>query len=196
MRRWTGTLALALAVVLFSAPAIATPYPVILTAFASAIDYYPLSGDNGWTWGWLPPLEGAQDEGEAGDDSTAWGNDLRYGHADGTAADQLCFGSHCPVRVVVNFHGNGVEFWGTWGFWGDEYDDPQEEGVAVLFNESEPLSVGHGEYDPAFSMEGTLYPTKLLQWKGETGPHELGMAPTSGTVVLTHIVMSMEIEGT
>ncbi|BEI82312.1 hypothetical protein CcaverHIS002_0301800 [Cutaneotrichosporon cavernicola] len=192
---------LALSILILAGLAIATPYPIVLDAFASGISYIPNSPgvarnvwnatftDTPWT-SWVN-----------GTDNVGWGLGYRIVRMDefappsnstasnSTTTERYKCAGDCPARAEFNFYGTGIEFW---GFWGAPGSVQEQGGAAVLdiWNNTVMQSSGsvNGEYD-------SKVPIKLGEAKVMLGNHTLALVPQWGNVALTHMVVYMELDG-
>ncbi|GMK58133.1 hypothetical protein CspeluHIS016_0501650 [Cutaneotrichosporon spelunceum] len=190
---------LALLVLVLGRLAAATPYPIVLDAFASGISYTPSSpgvARNVWNatftdTPWSTWVNGT--------DNVGWGEGYRIVRMDDFAAPRApnsttterykCGGPDCPARAEFNLYGTGIEFWGYWGAPGSV---EEQGGAAVLdiWNNTVMQSSGsvNGEYDSSV-------PIKLGEAKAMLGNHTFALVPLWGTVALTHMVVYMDLAG-
>ncbi len=183
---------------LLAAPAAATPFPIHMDAFTSAIKYtphHPGVALNVWnaTWSETPWSTWVN-----GTDNVGWGQGFRLVRMDAFAPPNAtaasgpkyrCAGADCPARADFNFYGTAIEFW---GFWGEPGGPEEQGGAAVLDNWNNTVMQAsgtvNGEYDSGV-------PVKLGEAKFLLGNHTVGLVPLWGNVAFTHMVVYMDLDG-
>lgn len=181
MARLLGALALALAASpTFVVSAATSPYQITLDSYSCELDYWPNANGN------------ASDSWNASYTGTPWSKYIEETVPEGQGYHwhTNAARNNGSVWVGYTFYGSAIEYWGFWAVPGQN----GQGSVNVTDEQGNLLTKGSGESGSQFSSSA---PTKLAEVRfDQVGNHTTRLIPVWGTVSFTHLVVTLELNGT